>query len=141
MTATLTISQGEREALHWLLCRRLFILGQDPPELARREGVTLTKLAAEFGEDLRLMHDLGWEPERRDASVALTMPRRKAALRDAIDAGILDVLGPVASPDEFARRLIAIGIVDRSDERFRQEPTKRWSERESGCARLRRFQA
>jgi hypothetical protein len=39
----------------------------------------------------------------------------RAALRDAIDAGILDILGPVASPDEFARRLIAIGIVDRSD--------------------------
>ena len=39
----------------------------------------------------------------------------KAALRDAIDAGILDVLGPVASSEEFARRLSAIGIVDRSD--------------------------
>ena len=37
------------------------------------------------------------------------------ALRDAIDAGILDIRGPVASGDEFARRLIAIGIVDRSD--------------------------
>ncbi len=32
-----------------------------------------------------------------------------------IDAGILDVLGPVGSREEFARRLIAIGIVDRSD--------------------------
>lgn len=53
MTATLTISQGEREALHWLLCRRLFILGQD----------------------LRLMHDLGWGPERPDTLIALTMPR------------------------------------------------------------------
>lgn len=39
----------------------------------------------------------------------------KEALRDAIDAGILDVLGPAASSEEFARRLIAIGIVDRSD--------------------------
>jgi hypothetical protein len=39
----------------------------------------------------------------------------KAALREAIDAGILDVLGPVGSREEFARRLTAIGIVDRSD--------------------------
>jgi hypothetical protein len=39
----------------------------------------------------------------------------KAALRDAIDAGLLDILGPVSRPEEFARRLIAIGIVDRSD--------------------------
>ena len=39
----------------------------------------------------------------------------KAALRDAIETGILDVLGPVTCPEEFARRLVAIGIVDRSD--------------------------
>ena len=37
------------------------------------------------------------------------------ALRDAIDAGILDILGPVTSTEEFARRLVAIGIGDRSD--------------------------
>jgi hypothetical protein len=39
----------------------------------------------------------------------------EAALREAIDAGILDVLGPVTSREEFAQRLTAIGIVDRSD--------------------------
>ena len=37
------------------------------------------------------------------------------ALRRAIDAGLLDVLGPVNSRDEFARRLLAIGLIDRSD--------------------------
>jgi|GEM_PF-1994302 len=38
------------------------------------------------------------------------------ALRRAIDAGLLDVLHPpVNSRDEFARRLLAIGLVDRSD--------------------------
>jgi hypothetical protein len=37
------------------------------------------------------------------------------ALRRAIDAGLLDVLGPVNSRDEFARRLLAIRLVDRSD--------------------------
>ncbi len=37
------------------------------------------------------------------------------ALRRAIDAGLLDALGPVNSRDEFARRLLAIGLVDRSD--------------------------
>ena len=38
------------------------------------------------------------------------------ALRRAIDAGLLDALGPVNSRDEFARRLLAIGLVDRSDQ-------------------------
>lgn len=74
MAPTFTVSRREREALHWLLIRRLFILGQDPPELARKEGSSLTHLAMEFGEDLWLMSDLGWEPERRDASFVLTMP-------------------------------------------------------------------
>jgi hypothetical protein len=37
------------------------------------------------------------------------------ALHRAIDAGLLDALGPVNSRDEFARRLLAIGLVDRSD--------------------------
>lgn len=38
------------------------------------------------------------------------------ALRRAIDAGHLDALGPVAGRDEFARRLLAMGMVDGSDE-------------------------
>jgi hypothetical protein len=37
------------------------------------------------------------------------------ALRRAIDAGLLEALGPVGSRDEFARRLLAIGMVDGSD--------------------------
>jgi hypothetical protein len=37
------------------------------------------------------------------------------ALRRGIDAGLLDTLGPVNSRDEFARRLLAIGLIDRSD--------------------------
>lgn len=36
------------------------------------------------------------------------------ALRRAIDAGLPDLLGPVNSRDEFARRLLAIGLIDRS---------------------------
>jgi hypothetical protein len=38
------------------------------------------------------------------------------SLRRAIDDGLLDVLRPpVNSRDEFARRLLAIGLIDRSD--------------------------
>lgn len=38
------------------------------------------------------------------------------ALRRAIDTGLLDVLRPpVNSRDEFTRRLLAIGLIDRSD--------------------------
>ena len=37
------------------------------------------------------------------------------SLRRAIDAGLLDDLGPVSDRERFARRLIAIGVEDRSD--------------------------
>jgi hypothetical protein len=72
--ATLTIGPKERGTLHWLMTRRLFILGQNPPELARSEGVSLDQLAQEFGEDLQLMADLGWEVEDDRKTVDLTMP-------------------------------------------------------------------
>lgn len=74
MSATVAIGPKERGTLHWLMVRRLFILGQDPPELARSEGVSLDELAEEFGEDLRLMADLGWEIEDGRKTVDLTMP-------------------------------------------------------------------
>ncbi|MBS1845668.1 MAG: hypothetical protein JST53_14725 [Actinobacteria bacterium] len=38
-----------------------------------------------------------------------------AALRRAIAAGLLDSLGRVGSREEFARRLIGLGFIDRSD--------------------------
>lgn len=74
MTAALIVGRKDRDTLHWLMCRRLFVLGQDPPGLARKEGVGTDELAAEFGEDLRLMDDLGWEAERDVETVELTMP-------------------------------------------------------------------
>lgn len=37
------------------------------------------------------------------------------ALQRALDGGLLDVLGPVAGRNEFAGRLLAIGMADRSD--------------------------
>ena len=77
--STIGIGPKERDTLHWLMCRRLFILGQDPPGLACKEGVSSDELAVEFGEDLRLMEDLGWEVEGDSAAVDLTMPAESLA--------------------------------------------------------------
>ena len=74
MSATVTIGSKERSTLHWLMARRLFILGQDPPELARNEGIDLDELGEEFSEDLRLMMDVGFEVEDDRETVDLTMP-------------------------------------------------------------------
>jgi len=37
------------------------------------------------------------------------------ALQRALDGGLLDVLGPVSGREEFGGRLLAVGMVDRSD--------------------------
>jgi hypothetical protein len=67
--------------------------------------------------------------EFRISLIELTVGRRRSlnphleafgdgdgALRRAIDAGLLEALGPVGSRDEFSRRLLAMGMVDGSDE-------------------------
>jgi hypothetical protein len=74
MTATVTIGPRERDALHGLMLHRLFILGERPLELAGVEGVTVEQLGEEFGEDLRLMEDLGWTFESDRKLIDLTMP-------------------------------------------------------------------
>ena len=70
---TFTISGGERDTLHGLMLHRLFVLGAEPIELARTEGVSIEQLGEEFGEDLRLMQDLGWLFESDSETVELTM--------------------------------------------------------------------
>jgi hypothetical protein len=79
MTATVTIGPRERDALHGLMLHRLFILGEQPLELARVEGVSVEQLGVEFGEDLRLMEDLGWTFDSHRETVPLTMPPESLA--------------------------------------------------------------
>jgi hypothetical protein len=70
----------------------------------------------EDGEFRVTLHALGAHRDRW----ALT-PRLEAfgdgngALQRALDAGLLEALGPVAGREEFAQRLLALGILDRSD--------------------------
>lgn len=88
---------------------------------------------AEAGEFIIGSHheegSLDGDGEFRVTLVELTSGRRWAlhphleafgdgdgALRRAIEAGLVDALGPVANREEFARRLLAIGIIDGPDE-------------------------
>jgi len=79
MAATLTIGPRERDVLHALMSRRLFVLGQDPFALARREGVGTDELADQFAADMRLMVDVGWDEEDPRGAVELTMPEAELA--------------------------------------------------------------
>ena len=62
MTATLTISARERDTLHGLTLRRLLILAERTSELAKAEGITVEEVCERFGDDLRLMEEIGRGP-------------------------------------------------------------------------------
>jgi hypothetical protein len=74
MNATLTIDSRERDTLHGLLYRRLLILAENLSGLAKAEGISVEELCERFGDDLRLMEEIGWVFEADQESVALTMP-------------------------------------------------------------------
>jgi hypothetical protein len=77
--STLKISSDERDTLHGLMLRRLLILAERTSELARAEGTTVEQVCERFGDDLRLMEDIGWAFETDGESVELTMPADRLA--------------------------------------------------------------
>jgi len=91
MAPLLTIGAEQREALRGLMAYRLFTIGDRRLAAAVLEGTSHDQLATEFGEDLRLMGDLGWDQAQR-AEVVLTMGRRPLELtlrrmrQDAVEA-------------------------------------------------------
>jgi hypothetical protein len=78
VSATLTIDPEQRDVLHGLMLRRLLVLAMEPRELARAEGIGLEELCVGFGEDLRLMEDVGWVFEA-EGPVELTMAPQELA--------------------------------------------------------------
>lgn len=96
MAAMLTITGLQREALRDLMVYRLLVIGDRRLEAALAEGTPHERLAAEFGEDLRLMQDLDWDLRKR-GDVVLTVRRAPLELTlrrmrlDAVEAQTEDV--------------------------------------------------
>jgi hypothetical protein len=79
LTTTLTISARERDTLHGLMFRRLLILAERTSELAKAEGITVEQVCERFGDDLRLMEEIGWVFEAGQESIELAMPHERLA--------------------------------------------------------------
>jgi hypothetical protein len=67
--AAIPITAAQRVALRELMAYRLFASGERRLIQARHEDT-----AAEFADDLRLMQDVGWDPEA-DGVTVITMDR------------------------------------------------------------------
>jgi hypothetical protein len=73
--ATLQIGRNERAALHQLLLQRL-TGSTDPGLMIQREDFEAAeRYANESAADVRLLNDLGWDPEDRREIFAITVPK------------------------------------------------------------------
>jgi hypothetical protein len=73
--AAIPITGAQRVVLRELMAYRLFLSGERRLVQAHQEGTSHEQLAAEFSADLRLMQDVGWDPEA-DGAAVITMDRR-----------------------------------------------------------------
>ena len=72
---TTTITHYQRDGLYELVRNHLGGIGDVWTALEETEDFeTAERLGIEFGEDFRLLQDLGWHPSDSRQAVALTMP-------------------------------------------------------------------
>lgn len=72
MQSTITISGGQRQVLYELVLDHLSGIGDLALVLRQEDYATAARLGIEFGGDLRLMNDLGWNKAWREEAT-LTM--------------------------------------------------------------------
>jgi hypothetical protein len=109
MPSSIKIAAHQRDALYELLRDHISAVGDIWTALDRNEDyATAERLATRFGEDFRLMRDLGWDPNDDRETVELTMPpldlmRIAKRLRDDARGGIagLEEERDSVGPPEF----------------------------------------
>jgi hypothetical protein len=93
MPSSIKIAAHQRDALYELVRDRLSGVSDICMALESEDYATVERLATRFGEDFRLMRDLGWSPEDDRETVELTMApldlmRIAKRLRDDARGGI-----------------------------------------------------
>ncbi len=75
MPTTTTITKAQRDGIYELVCNHLYGIEDLWIALGRsRDYSTAERLGIEFGEDFRLLADIGWNPDEERDSFELTMP-------------------------------------------------------------------
>ena len=74
-STTATITRKQRDGLYELVRNHLGAIGDVWIALERNEDfATAQRLGLEFGEDFRLLADIGWRPKESREAFELTMP-------------------------------------------------------------------
>ena len=75
MPTTTTITKAQRDGIYELVCNHLYGVEDLWIALGRsRDYATAERLGIEFGEDIRLLADIGWRPDEDRAEFELTIP-------------------------------------------------------------------
>jgi hypothetical protein len=96
---TATITGAQRDALYEQVRNHLGALGDVWIAMEKTSDfATAERLGIEFGEDFRLLHDLGWNVEDERETVELTMPPGDLTevlnrLRREAEGGLADTAG------------------------------------------------
>jgi hypothetical protein len=78
-SSTATIDRGQRDGLYELVRNHLGGIGDIWIALEENEDfATAERLGLEFGEDFRLLEDIGWATCENCESLALTMPIQRS---------------------------------------------------------------
>jgi len=72
---TATIDRERRDALYELVLDHLSGIGDFWIAFEERDFAKAERLGIEFGEDFRLLEDIGWQPDHDHPAVDLTIPR------------------------------------------------------------------
>jgi hypothetical protein len=90
------ITREERDALYDQVCNHLAALGDVFVAMeCQKDYATAERLGIEFGEDFRLLQDLGWQEDDDRDRVELTMPYEDLTevmrrLREEAEGGLAD---------------------------------------------------
>lgn len=75
MPTTTTITKAQRDGIYELVCNHLYGIEDLWIALGRsRDYATAERLGIEFGEDFRLLGDIGWDPNDGREAFELTIP-------------------------------------------------------------------
>ena len=74
-----TITRAQRDAIYEVVLNHLTGIGDVWIAVQSRDFDYARELGVDFGDDLRLLEDLGWSDEAESETVTLTMPRDQLA--------------------------------------------------------------
>lgn len=73
-STTITLSREQRDPLHRLVTQHISGIGDVDMKLSAGDFAAAERLGLEYSEDIRMLDDLGWNPEDARQSFDLTLP-------------------------------------------------------------------